>query len=109
MKRPLYLSLARKNKMAEWGPYRKAANVVCCRCESEDSQVGMSRGSQVGKPTARVGKIFYPKISRGQVECFIIKDKDAKTGKRKACNTFPVLERKGDRKAANFVCCLCES
>ena len=34
------------------------------------------------------------------MECFFIKDKNAKAGKRKACSTFPVLERKG--KAANY-------
>ena len=86
-----------------WRERIKAANVVCCRQKCRRYfWVGVKpcRASQVCKPTARVGKIFYPKISRGKAECFFIQDKNiqdknAKAGKRKACSTFPVLERKG--------------
>ena len=63
-----------------WRERIKAANFICCLCES----------------SARASKIFYPKISRGKAECFLIKKTSMqKLCKWKACSTFSVLERKG--------------
>ena len=61
---------------------------------------GKRFNAQVCKPTARDGKIFYPKISRGSGMFSFKKASMQKLCKWKACKTFPSLEREGDRRTS---------
>ena len=56
---------------------------------------------KVCKPAARVGKIFYPKISRGKAECFFIKKANMqKLTKGYLAKRSSFLERKGGPSAS---------